>query len=326
LKSARDLPRRPTHRVNRLSLLRVLFGDPGDCPCATCRLGASTSKDAAVLEELLRGWDGMDPSALQQIEVHGAAALQDELLPRFCLFFKERDVELVFHCSSLEQGSLPTLSGCFERIVVHLAGSASVHDRIRRSPGSAARLADAIAELKTWNCHIEVSGLIILERTNCDNLAEAVEFSRSIGLDHLAFGHAELEYERDDRPTRLSDFDLPRLSRSIESLLGSFGPDFCSGFIATKPARLWEIFKYFKGFSGAGRPSPPHCRIPWFSCAIRKDGAVFACPRHRVVGDLGTGRLHRIVNGPSAVGFRRNLDVSRDGVCAGCIDYRTGLT
>jgi MoaA/NifB/PqqE/SkfB family radical SAM enzyme len=331
LKSARDVARRLTDRVNRLPLLSILFGDPGECPCALCRMGASALGDppgrrTPILAELLRDWSRMERFQVQQVEIHGARALEEEGLPRFCLLLKERGVDPIFHCTSLENGSLKTLAACFQRVVIHLAGSASVHDRIRRSPGSAARLTEDVAQLKAHNRGLAASGRIILEKTNCDNLAEAVLFARSIGLDDVAFTHAELRYEREDRPAALAISDLPRLSRSIESLLGCFGCDFSSGFIATPPAKLWEIYRYFKAFAGAGHLSHVHCRVPWFSCVVRADGAVFGCPLHRDVGNLRQEPLHQIVNGPAALVFRQELNVSQNPVCGNCISHKMKLS
>jgi Fe-coproporphyrin III synthase len=280
-------------------------------------------KGSQLLDGLLQDWGKAEPPDLRQVEIHGAGALEAADLPRFCSFLRERGVEITFHCTNLGNGALNTIAGCFRRVIIHLAGSASVHDRIRQSPGSAARLAESIAQLKDRNGGLEIAGRIIVEKMNCDNLPEAVHFSRSIGVQSVAFGHAELRYEKEDRPTALSLSDLPRLSRSIESLLGRFGCDFSSGFIATAPARLWQIYRYFKTFAGAGHLSTARCRVPWFSCSIGSDGSVFACPRHRAVGDLRRDSLHQIMDGPCVDDFRRELDVSQDPVCASCIDYKT---
>lgn len=61
------------------------------------------------------------------------------------------------------------------------------------------------------------------------------------------------------------------------------------------------------------------CNAPCISAVIEADGVVRPCFFHKPYGDFGDGDFDDVINSPSAVEFRRTLNVTQDPICERCV-------
>jgi Fe-coproporphyrin III synthase len=61
------------------------------------------------------------------------------------------------------------------------------------------------------------------------------------------------------------------------------------------------------------------CNAPWVSTVIEADGEVKPCFFHARLGNIYEQPLETILNSPTAVEFRRKLDVNQDPTCRACV-------
>jgi sulfatase maturation enzyme AslB (radical SAM superfamily) len=63
----------------------------------------------------------------------------------------------------------------------------------------------------------------------------------------------------------------------------------------------------------------PRCNAPWVSAVIEANGDIRPCFFHPAIGNIHDGPLTCILNAPTAVGFRKNLDVETNPICRQCV-------
>lgn len=77
---------------------------------------------------------------------------------------------------------------------------------------------------------------------------------------------------------------------------------------------------HFRSHLGLLPPVAPRCNAPWVSAILESDGTVRPCFFHRPIGKVGKDiSLVEVLNGPEAIRFRVDLDISSNAVCRRCV-------
>jgi MoaA/NifB/PqqE/SkfB family radical SAM enzyme len=93
---------------------------------------------------------------------------------------------------------------------------------------------------------------------------------------------------------------------------------FKNGFVAGGRASLDRMLRYYRALAGHGEFPPVECNAPWVSGVLDADGTVRPCFFHNAYGTAASG-LEAAINSPTAIAFRRSLDVSRNATCQRCV-------
>jgi Fe-coproporphyrin III synthase len=212
-------------------------------------------------------------------------------------------------------------------IIVSLDGPAQIHDRIRGVPQAFNRLQRGIAALRSLRPQMEISVRSTVQKANHHVLRDTVVAARRLGANSISFLAVDLTSAAFNRAqpwaaarqqeTALSAEEIDALEREVEALAAS--PEMASGYIRESEAKLWRIVAHFRAHLGAAEPHAPRCNAPWVSAVVEADGIVRPCFFHRAIGNIHERPLVEIVNGPEAVRFRSQLDVSADPVCRSCV-------
>jgi Fe-coproporphyrin III synthase len=168
-----------------------------------------------------------------------------------------------------------------------------------------------------------------VQRANYRFLRAVVHSAKEIGLNSISFLGADLTSEAfnraegwpQDRVARvaLSQEEIGCLDGEVEQLIAEHNADFDSGFIVESPQKLQRIVQHFRAHVGQAENVAPRCNAPWVSAVIEASGEVRPCFFHRAVGNIHGRPFADIVNGPEALQFRANLDVTRNETCRRCV-------
>ena len=169
---------------------------------------------------------------------------------------------------------------------------------------------------------------MVVQRSNYGALAETIAAAQSMGFDELSFLAVDVSSTAFNRATpwsedRAADVAIPAdellaLRAAIAHAVAASPESFENGFVAGGQASLDRIYGYYAALAGE-RPFPTvSCNAPWISAVLDPGGVLRPCffqPAYEPsAGDLGD-----TLNSPSAVAFRRTLNVDRDATCRRCV-------
>jgi MoaA/NifB/PqqE/SkfB family radical SAM enzyme len=214
-------------------------------------------------------------------------------------------------------------------LIVSLDGPPAVHDRIRRVPGAFAKLADGVRALRREKAAYPVAARCTVQRENHRELGRTVATALDLGLDSISFLAADLTSAAFNRPAGwtaeqqahvcLSSEEIDALDAEIGSLLRDYRAEIERGYIREQEAKLRRLVHHFRASLGQETPVAPRCNAPWVSAVVESDGSVRPCFFHAPFGNLRSSGLRDVLNGPAAVEFRKNLDLSADETCRRCV-------
>jgi hypothetical protein len=134
-----------------------------------------------------------------------------------------------------------------------------------------------------------------------------------------AFNRPELWSEERVADVNLEPSQLPELRQVLERLFDHYSSDIASGYIAESPAKLRRIHDYYAALHDQNPFPIVQCNAPWVSAVIEADGTVRPCFFHRSMGKIEEASLADLLNRPSEIDFRKNLDLDKDPICRKCV-------
>lgn len=320
-----------THRIHTLPVLILMPHSRCNCRCVMCDIWrANHERKEISARDLESHLESIRSLGVRWVLLSGGEPLMHTNLWSFCSLLKREGIKITALSTGLllEENADLLVRHCDE-VIVSLDGSPEVHDRIRRLPGCAARLADGVSAIKNVRRSFPVTARTVVQRLNCADLPQTVEFAKTIGLDGISFLAADVSTTAFNRPlawpaermgeVALSASDLPMLATGIQTLIAEFRDDLAAGFIRETPERLWDIHRYYGALLGEVEFPPVACNAPWVSSVIEADGTVRPCFFHRSLGNIHKQNLLDVLNSPEAIRFRQQLNVARDPICAKCV-------
>lgn len=329
--AVKQLGNRLTHRIYALPILILMPHSRCNCRCVMCDIWkANHEKRELSVRDLEIHLQSIRSLAVRWVMLSGGEPLMHENLWAFCALLRGEGIRVILLTTGLlvEENAGSIARHCDE-LMVSLDGSPTVHDRIRRLAGCAAHLAAGVQAVKRQDPEVPVSARTVVQKLNCRDLSQTIAYARQLGLDGISFLAADVSSTAFNRPdpwsperileVALCDADLPALARGIEALLENHPQEFASGFIATSPQKMWDIYRYYKALLGQGEFPAVRCQAPWVSAVVEADGAVRPCFFHQPFGNFHEENLETILNSAKAIEFRKQLKVARDPVCHRCV-------
>jgi MoaA/NifB/PqqE/SkfB family radical SAM enzyme len=201
-----------------------------------------------------------------------------------------------------------------------------LHDRIRRVPGSFARLQEGIEEIQQIKECFPISARCTVQKLNCRAIVETAAAAKSLGLQSISFLAADVTSQAFNRPqpwddarreqVALSAEDIETLSDQIDQLAVVWSG---SGFVLESREKLERIVRHFRAHLGLCEPEAPRCNAPWVSAVIETDGTVRPCFFQKPIGSLNGRSLFNVLNGFEAQQFRQTLNVATNSLCKRCV-------
>jgi MoaA/NifB/PqqE/SkfB family radical SAM enzyme len=221
------------------------------------------------------------------------------------------------------------IAASVDDVIVSLDGPPAVHNRIRRVPGAYERMAAGIRALQQARSGMIVRARCTVQKENHHSLRATIARARETGFDSISFLAADLTSDAFNRPQgwgqerqhqiALNAEEVEALDSEIERLISQCGAELNSGFIAETPSKLRKIVRHFRAHLGQVSDVAPRCNAPWVSAVIDASGEVRPCFFHSAIGNIRTQSLPDILNGPEALRFRANLDITTDPICRRCV-------
>lgn len=322
---------RTTHRIHSLPMLVLMPHSRCNCRCVMCDIWqANANKQELSREDLERQMPALRNLHVQRVVLSGGEALMHQNLWTLCELLRELPTEITLLSTGLllKTFAADVVKWCDE-VIVSIDGSREVHNSIRRVPRAFERMAEGIAMLRTQRPGYPVSARCVLQRHNFRDLPNIVEAAHQIGLNRISFMSVDVSSTAFNRPEpwqepRVAEVALDRaetaeFSTIVEETIERFALDFERRFISESPDKLRRLPRYYAALNGLAEFPTTVCNAPWVSSVVEADGTVRPCFFHAALGNIRENTLEEILNAPTAVGFRRNLDVETNPICKTCV-------
>jgi Fe-coproporphyrin III synthase len=109
------------------------------------------------------------------------------------------------------------------------------------------------------------------------------------------------------------------LEQTIKDSFNKFEDLYIGRFIAESPQKMLQIAQYYKAVNGQGIYPTPKCNAPWVSTVVESNGDVLPCFFHKAYGNIYEKDFAEIINSPSSIQFRKELDVTKNETCKKCV-------
>lgn len=323
--------------VTRLPLLVLFPHSRCNCRCLMCDIWHDRGKRELAAADVARWLPEWRRLGVERVVLSGGEALLHSELWRLCGLLRGAGMGITLLSTGLllARDAARLVTVC-DDVVVSLDGPREVHDRIRDVPRAFDRLAAGVGAVRAaGGTGTRISGRCTVQRANFHALRATVAAAREIGLERLSFLAADVTSEAFNRPggwdreraaeVALREEDLEPLAAELAALAREHAADFASGFLAESPRKLERrLLQHFAALLGRADFAANACNAPWVSAVIETDGTVRPCFFQPPLGNLHAagaagGSLATILNSPSAIAWRRGLDVARDEICRRCV-------
>ncbi|HVS94903.1 MAG TPA: radical SAM protein [Puia sp.] len=322
-----------TDRISALPIVILMPHSACNCQCVMCDIWKGNGHLRQLSEKDVEGLIGsLRRLGTRQVLMSGGEALLNRNFFALCDILRREGIRITL----LSTGLLLArhADAILERVsdvIVSLDGDETVHDRIRGIPGAFRKLKQGVALLHTRRPEFRITARTVIHRLNFRSWPEIIDAAIDMGLDQVSFLPADVTSEAFNRSQAWdeprqhevlpAEQELPELLSVLETVIRDYEPSFANGFIAESPARLSRIGEYY--LAAYGRKPYPYkkCNAPWVSAVVEADGAVRPCFFHPAVGNIHEQPLADILNGDTAVAFRKTLDMDAHPTCVRCVCY-----
>jgi MoaA/NifB/PqqE/SkfB family radical SAM enzyme len=320
----------PLTQVRDLPILVLNVHSRCNCRCVMCDIWKREERTDIKLKDLERHRESLRRLSVRRVVLSGGEPLLHSDLRSLCVFFRELDIRLTLLTTGLllsrRAGEVAEL---FDEIIISIDGPAEVHDAIRRVNGGFRLIESGVAAMRRIRPFMPTAGRTTVQKANHCHLQDTVSTAQAIGLDSISFLAADLTSQAFNRPllwpsdrqneVALTTVELHALKQEIESVIATYSEEIRTGYIAESAIKLRRIVNHFAAHLGLEQSVAPTCNAPWVSAVVEADGSVRPCFFHRSIGNIHDSDLDQIVNGESAVDFRRKLRVQDNPICRRCV-------
>lgn len=320
-----------THKIHALPVAILMPHSGCNCQCVMCDIwkgnGSTQQLTEADVQTLLVS---LKKLGTQWVVMSGGEALMNPNLFRLGDILRAEGMKItILSTGLLLKRYADQIVGQTDEVIVSLDGSEAVHNAIRRIPNAYQKLRDGVRAVKALDPAFPISARCVIQRRNFTDWPNIVDAAHEIGLDQISFLPADVSSEAFNRPelwdeeraeeVKLDAGQLPQLKAVIESLITGYAADFARRYIAEAPDKIRRIYDYYAAFYGLADFPPVRCNAPWVSTVVEADGTVRPCFFHHALGNIRQTPLPDLLNSPSAIAFRQNLDMDTDSICRKCV-------
>jgi MoaA/NifB/PqqE/SkfB family radical SAM enzyme len=295
-----------------------------------CDIWKTTESRELSAADLERQMDSIRRLGVRWVVLTGGEPLLHSHLDQLVAILREENIRITLLTTGLLlKRHAPMVASNFNDVIISLDGPPEIHDRIRRVPNAFASLQEGIVALRAHKPLIEIGLRMTVQNANHTHLRAAVETGEELGASWISFLAADLTssafnrevpWSRDrQNEVALSRAELAELEDEVELLIRDYEREIANGFIRENALKLRRLVTHFRAALGLERPVSPICNAPWVSAVVETDGSVRPCFFHRSVGTLQHGTLAGVINAPSALQFRSELDIEANPTCQNCV-------
>jgi Fe-coproporphyrin III synthase len=318
------------HLVQTLPILVIHAHSSCNCRCIMCDIWKTRENKIFGVRDLQRQLDSIRRLAVRWIVFSGGEPLMNPELPDLCAVLRDEGVRLTLLSTGLLLKKYSVeVAAAFDDVIVSLDGPPAIHNRIRRVEGAFELLQAGSLALKKERPDICITARSTIQRANHSYLLETVRTAKLLQLNGISFLAVDVSSTAFSRPLvwpidrqaemGLSLSELGTLETALEELIRNAEKEFGAGFIAESPEKLRRIARHFRALLGLEVPESPVCNAPWASAVLEVDGAVRPCFFHPPIGNLRAATLEEVLNSPTALAFRANLDIPNNSICNSCV-------
>lgn len=334
--SAEPLPR--PEPIAELPILVLFPHNRCNCRCLMCDIWRIKDKQEIAPEDVLAWREEWRRLGVRRVVLSGGEALMHSRLWELCQILRDAEIAVTILSSGLLlRRYAKELVRYTDDIVVSLDGPRELHDKIRNVKAAYDLLEAGVGALRDEQAKVpngnglRITARSVVQRANYHALRATVAAAHALGLDGISFLAVDVSSEAFNRPNgwpaqrasavALGGEDLPKLATELRLLEVENAEDFSRRFIAESPRKLWRrLYQYFAALLGLDDFYPIDCNAPWVSAVIETDGTVRPCFFHRPLGRLTRGgSLAGILNSPSAMAWRKALDIRSNPICRRCV-------
>jgi Fe-coproporphyrin III synthase len=322
---------RVTGRLSSLPVLVLMPHSRCNCKCVMCDIWkANHNKREIASEDLASHLDAFRKLGVKWVLLSGGEPLMHSNLWSFCRSLKELDVRItILSTGLLLQPHASEICTACDEVIVSLDGSRDIHNRIRGVARAYEAIEEGVRAIKKVDPEFRVTGRCVIQRENYFDILNVVQAAHALGLDGISFLAADVSSRAFNRPLPWADERALEIAlsveqareceRLVEELVTRYADDIRSGFIAESADKLRKMAVYFCAIQGLCEFPPNRCNAPWVSAVVEADGEVRPCFFHSSFGNIYQMPFEEILNGPTAVSFRKSLSVRQDPVCQKCV-------
>jgi MoaA/NifB/PqqE/SkfB family radical SAM enzyme len=322
-----------TDRISALPIAILMPHSACNCQCVMCDIWKDNQHLKQLTEKDVEGlMDSLRRLGTRQVLMSGGEALLNRNFFALCDILRREDIRITLLSTGLIMGRhADAILEKVSDVIVSLDGDETLHDRIRNIPGAFRKMKEGVELLHSRRPDFRITGRTVIHRLNFRSWPAIIDAARQMGLDQISFLPADVTSEAFNRthpwdeprqheilPTR---DELPQLLDMLQTVIRDHADSFASGFIAESPAKLQKIGEYYTASYGLNPFPYKKCNAPWVSAVVEADGSVRPCFFHPSFGNIREQSLTDILNSPSAILFRKTLDMDSNPTCMRCVCY-----
>ena len=322
-----------THKIYALPIVILMPHSACNCRCIMCDIWKDNKNLKQLTEADVTGLlKAFKQFGTRQVVMPGGEALLNPNFFRFCEILKKQSIKVnLLTTGLLIKKNTSALIDHVDEIIVSLDGDEPLHDEIRNIKGAYAKLLEGVHYLKSLNSTQRITARTVIHKLNYQQWPAIIKAAKQLCVNQVSFLPADVSSHAFNREVLWTDArqheimlakdELPRLKEIIEEIITVYAEEFKKGFIAESPAKLRNIYDYYAAFYGLTPFPYKRCNAPWVSTVIEADGTVKPCFFHNATGNIRDNTLGEILNSPTAIQWRKNLDVAADSTCVKCVCY-----
>lgn len=319
-----------THELASLPILALSVHSACNCRCVMCDIWKANAQGREMsAAELNAHVADIERLHVQRVMLTGGEPLLHRNLWTLCDRLRRIGLRVTLVTTGLlAETQAADIARSVDTVVVSLDGPPAAHDAIRRVKGGFAKIARGVMALRAQSTAPRLIARSVVQRGNYRLVGETIAAAHRIGVDELSFLAADVSSTAFNRPEpwpadRQDEIAVPAaeldaLGRAIDHAVATDAQSFSSGFVVGGVASLRRIHDYYAAVAGLAPFPPVRCNAPWVSAVLEPGGTLRPCFFHPPYADRG-GTLAATLNSPSAIAFRRNLDVRTDSTCRRCV-------
>jgi MoaA/NifB/PqqE/SkfB family radical SAM enzyme len=327
----RRIATRLTGRIHSLPILALNVHTACNCRCVMCDIWMANAQGRQMsADELDAHLAAIRRLRVQRVMVTGGEPLLHRNLWALCDRLNGEGIRITLVTTGLLIAThARDLAQYVDDLVLSIDGPPPVHDAIRRVPSAFTRLEQGLVRLRGEVRRPQITARCVVQRQNCALLLQTAQAICALGVDRLSFLAADVSSSAFNRlepwpETRRSEValsrdQLPLLAASIGEIETRGKSMLESGFIVGRADALWRIHEYYAALSGDGAFPASNCNAPWISAVLEPDGQLRPCFFHHAYAAVDNAEMDDVINSPSAIAFRRALDMSSNPTCKRCV-------
>lgn len=318
------------HRIASLPVVVIAPHNQCNCRCLMCDIWRIKESQELTPADLERQIDSFRELGVRwAVFTGGEPQLNPKLFTLARMLRSEGIRVTLLTAGLLLETQAQDITTNIDDVIVSLDGPPAVHNHIRRVHGAFERITAGVQRLRDLRPDIQVSARSTVQKENHSLLRATAAAAKEVGLNSISFLAADLTSSAFNRPegwqpgrerrVALTLSEVEALEAEIENVIREYKTGLDSGFVVESPAKLRRIVHHFRAHLGLAEHAAPRCNAPWVSAVVEASGDVRPCFFHPAMGNTHDAPLCEIVNSPSALQFRANLDVGANPICRSCV-------